>query len=92
MGQVVDPEPLFPATVTMAWTDPCDVEVRAFVCPPLGCSRNPCWYAGRKIRFPLRDLFTPAATSKSSGDETLRHHITEERPRATTAAKKKAAL
>jgi len=32
MGTVVDPEPIFPRIVSMAWTDPCDVEVR--VHPP----------------------------------------------------------
>ena len=29
VGNVVDPKPLYPRTVSMTWVDPCDMEVRA---------------------------------------------------------------
>ena len=32
-GKIVDPEPIYPRTVSISWADPCEVEVRAAAIP-----------------------------------------------------------
>ena len=56
MGNVVDPEPLYPRTVSMTWTDPCDVEVRVL----LDFSRHFC---STYARFPKNLRTLPLAVS-----------------------------
>lgn len=67
MGKVVDPEPpadSIPRAVSMAWTDPCDVEVRTY-CAGFGgvvwtLSLVHCGYVSRPGCLTWFDVMVPS--------------------------------